>query len=187
MNRYRCRVITCYQFGLTAYLCVFFIATDHIPDLLCRGHQYLCGTSCEDCRAINYYPHPFWFSCFPLVYFVGEVIPRNFIYYLSFVDNQTKAIQVFVKQLELLVIRFASCLLFAIFPYCTSIRNIIDSINAYEITKTSTVFIWYSVYSPLNTYNRCTNITWNINTESMVRLPVLLLRSAICNLLLRMG
>lgn len=40
-------------------------------------HQYLCGTSCEDCHSTNYLPHPFWLSGYPLLYFYGEATQRN--------------------------------------------------------------------------------------------------------------
>lgn len=109
------------------------------------------------------------------------------IYYLPFVDNQAKALQICVEMLEQLIIRSASCQLFSILPYRSSIRDIIDTANAYEITKLVRSFIWYSACSSLNPYNRCTNITLNINTGFMGRRPALLLRSKVCSLLSRMG
>lgn len=124
VNRGWCYVITCYQFGLTTYLCVVLIVVEYIYALLCpESIQYLCDTSCVDCRSINYLHLLFCLPGFPLLYFL--VRRHNKTHIFSFVDNQTKSLSVCIKLFKQLIICSASCLFFSVLPYRTSIRNII--------------------------------------------------------------
>lgn len=101
VNRCRCRVITCYQFGLTAYLCVVFITVERISALLCPASINIFMALLVRIVVPQTIPLTF-LNCLVLLSCIS--LARGYdetcIYYLPFVDNQAKALQICVEMLE---------------------------------------------------------------------------------------